>query len=86
MTPTQSENPKPQVAALRTDSLAQSGEYTAARGEMDVFTREFSHPTGTYPSQPVRITFRGGTIDSVVSLRPAGVSLPSPFPRSRFGP
>src|SRR5438874_862188 len=55
-----------------TDSLAQSGEYTAAHGEMDVFTREFSHPTGTYPSQPVRITFRGGTIDSVVSLRQAG--------------
>jgi penicillin-binding protein 1B len=56
----------------QTDSLAQAGEFVPGRGEIDLFTREFNHPTGKYPSQPVRVSFRGSLIDNVVSLRQAG--------------
>src|SRR5262245_15438543 len=47
------------------DSLASSGDFVPARNEIDIYTREFTHPSGKYPSQPIRIAFRGGTIDSV---------------------
>lgn len=56
----------------QTDSLAQAGDFIPAKGEIDVFTREFTHPSGKYPSQPIRIAFRGATIESVVSLRDSG--------------
>src|SRR5437763_5402908 len=54
------------------DSLAQSGDFVPGRAEIDIFTRQFTHPSGKYPSQPVRVAFRGGAIDSVVPLRNAG--------------
>jgi penicillin-binding protein 1B len=54
------------------NGIAQTGEYATGKNEIDIFTREFTHPTGRYPAQPIRITFRGNTIDSVVSLRQAG--------------
>jgi penicillin-binding protein 1B len=49
--------------------LAQAGDFiVAGKSEIDVFTRAFTHPSGSYPSQQVRITFRGAVIDSVVSV------------------
>jgi penicillin-binding protein 1B len=53
------------------DSLTRSGDFVAGSNEIDVYTRSFTHPTGEYPSQPVRIAFKGGAISSVVSLRQA---------------
>jgi penicillin-binding protein 1B len=55
-----------QVAAL-----AQSGDYVPGRGQIDLYTRAFTHPSGQYPAQPVRVVFRNGGIASVVSLRQA---------------
>lgn len=51
--------------------VAQAGDYAAGKGQIDIFTRSFSHPSGSYPAQPVRITFRGPAVESVVSLREA---------------
>src|SRR2546430_1003094 len=56
----------------KSDSLAQTGDYVTGRGEVDVYTREFSHPSGRYPSQPVRVAFSGATVGSVVSLKESG--------------
>ena len=58
----------------QSDSLAQSGDFVPRRGEIDIYPRAFTHPSGNYPSQPVRVTFRGGAIDSVVALNGAGVA------------
>src|SRR2546430_5410557 len=51
------------------NSVGQSGEYAAKRGDVYVFTREFTHPTGKYESQQLRIAFSPGAIDSISSLR-----------------
>ena len=48
----------------QSDSLAQSGDFVPRRGEIDIFTRAFSHPSGNYPSQPIRVVFRGGASTS----------------------
>jgi penicillin-binding protein 1B len=53
------------------DALAQAGDYVPGSAQIDVFTRPFTHPTGQYPSQPVRIAFHNGSIASVVALREA---------------
>src|SRR5439155_10316513 len=45
------------------------GDYVASHGDVDIYTRKFSHPSGEYEAQPIRITYRGASIDSVVSLR-----------------
>src|SRR5436305_10643924 len=37
------------------DSLAQSGDFVPGRGAIDIYTRAFSHPSGKYPSQPMRV-------------------------------
>ncbi|MEA2238714.1 MAG: penicillin-binding protein [Thermoanaerobaculia bacterium] len=55
----------------QTESLSQAGDYVAGSAQIDVYTRPFKHPSGDYPSQPVRIGFKGGAISSVVSLRQA---------------
>lgn len=55
----------------QTSSLSQAGDYLPGRTQMDIYTRPFTHPTGQYPSQPVRIAFSNGSITSVVSLREA---------------
>jgi penicillin-binding protein 1B len=52
-------------------SLSQAGDYVPGRAQIDVYTRPFVHPTGQYPSQPVRIAFQNGGISSVVSLQQA---------------
>src|SRR5713226_7474762 len=51
------------------NSVSQSGDYAAKRGDIYVFTREFNHPSGRYESQPIRILFNGSAIDSIQSLR-----------------
>jgi penicillin-binding protein 1B len=50
-------------------ALSQAGDYVPGSSQIDIYTRPFTHPTGQYPSQPVRIAFRNGSIASVVSLR-----------------
>lgn len=51
------------------DSVAQSGDYAAKRGEIDVFTREFEHPSGKYDAQSVRVTFNQNAISAIASLK-----------------
>jgi len=51
------------------NALAQAGDYVPGSAQIDVYTRPFTHPTGQYPSQPVRIAFHNGSISSVVALR-----------------
>jgi penicillin-binding protein 1B len=58
----------------QSDSLAQSGDFVPGRGEIDIYTRDFTHPSGRYKAQPIRVSFRGGAIDSVVALNQSGNS------------
>jgi penicillin-binding protein 1B len=51
------------------NSVSQSGEYASKRGELYIYTREFTHPTGKYDSQPIRVAFKEGAIDSIANLR-----------------
>ena len=51
------------------DAVAQSGDYAAKRGELSIYTRPFSHPTGTYESQPIRLAFKGAEIETISSIR-----------------
>ena len=52
-------------------ALAQAGDYVPGSSQTDIYTRPFTHPTGQYPSQPVRVAFSNGSITSVVSLKGA---------------
>jgi len=52
-------------------ALSQAGDYVPGRDQIDIYTRSFTHPTGQYPAQPVRIAFHNGATASVVSLRGA---------------
>lgn len=55
-----------QVAAL-----SQPGDYVPGHGQIDLYTRAFTHPSGQYPAQPVRIAFDAKGMASVVSLKQA---------------
>ena len=46
-------------------SLQQPGEYIGSGNSIDIYTREFTHPSGHYDAQRVHVTFRGGAIASV---------------------
>ena len=50
-------------------SLNQPGDYVPGKEQIDVYTRAFSHPSGAYPAQPVRVTFSPGGIEGVASLK-----------------
>ncbi|HSP15864.1 MAG TPA: PBP1A family penicillin-binding protein [Thermoanaerobaculia bacterium] len=52
-----------------TESVVKAGDYALGRGHIDIFTREFTHPTGQYPAQPVRIEFDRAGVSSVMSMR-----------------
>jgi len=52
-------------------ALSQAGDYVPGSSQIDIYTRTFTHPTGQYPSQPVRVAFKSGSIASVVSLKGA---------------
>ncbi len=47
---------------------SQAGEFTRSREGIDIFTRAFTHPSGEYPAQPIRIAITRSQIESVVSL------------------
>jgi penicillin-binding protein 1B len=51
--------------------VAAAGEYAVSKNEVDIFTREFTHPTATYPAQAVRVTIAGNTVQSVSALKEA---------------
>ncbi len=52
------------------DHIGQSGDYLSTSDrQLDVYTRAFAHPSGSYPAQPIRITFKANAIENVVSLR-----------------
>jgi penicillin-binding protein 1B len=55
----------------QTSALSQAGDYVPGSSQIDLYTRPFKHPTGEYPSQPVRVAFSNGSIASVVSLKGA---------------
>src|SRR5438132_2684096 len=50
-------------------ALTQPGDYTLSPQQIDIYTRKFEHPSGQYEAQPIRISYSGAAIDSVVSLR-----------------
>jgi penicillin-binding protein 1B len=51
--------------------VTQPGDFIATKTQFDIYTRAFAHPSGQYPAQPVRITYNGAAIESVVSLKEA---------------
>jgi penicillin-binding protein 1B len=51
------------------NGVAQPGDYAHGGSQVDVYLRAFSHPSGRYDTQPVRITFSSSGIGQVVSLR-----------------
>jgi penicillin-binding protein 1B len=53
------------------ERLQQPGDYLRADGAIDIYTRRFTHPSGEYPAQPIRVTTTKTQIESVVSLREA---------------
>ena len=50
-------------------ALAQPGDYQSKGGVVGIWTREFTHPSGHYPAQPVRVDFRSGAIQSVENVQ-----------------
>jgi penicillin-binding protein 1B len=48
-------------------SVAQPGDYTTSRDGIEIYLREFTHPTGTYRAQQVRVTFQNNAIAAVTS-------------------
>jgi penicillin-binding protein 1B len=54
-----------------TPRLERAGDFLRSESGIDIYTRRFTHPSGEYPAQPIRITFAKSQIESVVSLREA---------------
>ncbi|MGN6186805.1 MAG: PBP1A family penicillin-binding protein, partial [Thermoanaerobaculia bacterium] len=52
-------------------TLAQPGDYLRSEAGVDLYTRPFTHPSGEYPAQPIRVTIAKSAIESVVSLKEA---------------
>jgi penicillin-binding protein 1B len=50
------------------EKLAQAGEYVRAGGGIDIYTREFRHPTGDYPAQAIHVALAKSQVSSVVSI------------------
>jgi penicillin-binding protein 1B len=53
------------------ERLKQPGEFTRGDGGIDIYTRAFTHPTGEYPAEQIRVVVDKSAIASVVSLREA---------------
>ena len=49
--------------------LQSPGEYLRAEGGVDIYTRAFTHPTGEYPADAIRVLIDKSQIASVVALR-----------------
>ncbi len=52
-----------------TKRLDAPGQYLRAEDGVDLYTRAFTHPTGEYPAEPIRITIAKAQVEAVVSLR-----------------
>jgi penicillin-binding protein 1B len=53
------------------ERLEKPGDYLRSDGAIDIYTRTFEHPTGSFKAQPLRVAFTGTKIENVVSLREA---------------
>jgi penicillin-binding protein 1B len=53
------------------ERLTQPGEFARGDGGIDIYTRAFTHPTGEYPAEQIRVVVDRSSIESVVSLREA---------------
>lgn len=53
------------------ERLASPGDYMRSGDDIDIYTRAFTHPSGEYAAQPIRVIASSTTIESVVSLREA---------------
>jgi penicillin-binding protein 1B len=53
------------------ERLQQPGDYLRDGNDVDIYTRAFEHPTGSYPAESIRVTLGKSQIESVVSLREA---------------
>lgn len=50
---------------------SQPGEFKRGSDGIDIYTRAFTHPSGEYPAEAIRVSIVRSQIDSVVSLREA---------------
>jgi penicillin-binding protein 1B len=57
--------------------LHQAGEYVSGPAQIDLFTRAFKLRDAQYPSQSVRITFAGSTVQTIVPIGPAAGAVDS---------
>lgn len=53
------------------ERLAQPGEFLRSEGGVDIYTRQFAHPSGEYPAEAIRVTLTKSGVESVVALREA---------------
>ncbi|HYC61091.1 MAG TPA: PBP1A family penicillin-binding protein [Thermoanaerobaculia bacterium] len=53
------------------ERLAQPGDFLRSGEGVDIFTRAFTHPTGEYRAEQIRVVLNRSSIESVVSLREA---------------
>jgi penicillin-binding protein 1B len=50
------------------------GQYLRSDSGVDIYTRPFTHPTGDYPADAIRVTLAHAQIENVVSLRGAAAA------------
>jgi len=48
---------------------AQPGEYAVSKSGVDIFTRDFTHPSGHYGPELIRVTFKGNVIGTVTAIK-----------------
>ena len=53
-----------------TETVNQPGDYANPKNRgVDIYTRQFRHPSGSYTAQPIRVSFAAHGIATVVSIR-----------------
>lgn len=50
------------------EGLEKPGDFLAEDSGVEIYTREFEHPSGEYPATRVRVAFSGGAIEAVQQL------------------
>lgn len=55
------------------EQLTQPGEFRSGKQGIEIHTRNFSHPSGAYRAQPIRIVLNQSRIETIVSPRDAPV-------------
>jgi penicillin-binding protein 1B len=53
------------------ERIERPGDFLRSDEGIDIYTREFNHPSGSYAAQPIRISISKSQIESVVSLKEA---------------